>query len=107
MEDTTQRKSIGGEKVVHVKIKGPITLATGEYIEIEYSRNMTVEDISRILLERYGGKALEKGVYPALRDLFSQNLIIINGVEISALEGQETKLREGDEIIIINYTHGG
>ena len=34
-------------------------------------------------------------------------LIAINGVEISALEGMNSKIQEGDEISIITLVHGG
>lgn len=34
-------------------------------------------------------------------------LVAINGVEISALEGINSKISEGDEISIITLVHGG
>ncbi len=34
-------------------------------------------------------------------------LILINGREVSALDGLMTKLNDGDEIVIIPVTHGG
>jgi len=42
-----------------------------------------------------------------LERLDSQNLILVNGREISALKGIDTEINPGDEIVILNYTHGG
>ncbi len=37
----------------------------------------------------------------------SNSLILINGREISVLEGYETKLCDGDEIVFVPVVHGG
>ncbi|MCX8188549.1 MAG: MoaD/ThiS family protein [Nitrososphaeria archaeon] len=37
----------------------------------------------------------------------SNTLILVNGVEISALNGLDTKVNEGDVITLIPVTHGG
>jgi molybdopterin synthase sulfur carrier subunit len=34
-------------------------------------------------------------------------LILVNGREISVLEGLETKLKDGDEIVFVPVVHGG
>jgi MoaD family protein len=34
-------------------------------------------------------------------------LILVNGREISVLNGLKTKLKDGDEIVFIPYVHGG
>lgn len=34
-------------------------------------------------------------------------LILLNGIEISALDGLETKLKDGDELVLIPVVHGG
>jgi molybdopterin synthase sulfur carrier subunit len=40
-------------------------------------------------------------------ELKSNALIVVNGREISALDGLETKLKDGDELILIPVVHGG
>ena len=40
-------------------------------------------------------------------DLRSKALIIVNGKEISVLKGLETKIKDGDEIVLIPVVHGG
>jgi molybdopterin synthase sulfur carrier subunit len=40
-------------------------------------------------------------------ELRSNALIIVNGREISVLDGLETKLKDGDELVLIPVVHGG
>ena len=40
-------------------------------------------------------------------DLRLNSLVLVNGVEISALNGAETKLSNGDKITFIPVIHGG
>jgi molybdopterin synthase sulfur carrier subunit len=44
---------------------------------------------------------------PQLNDSRSNALVLINGREISVLNGLETKLNDGDEIVFIPVVHGG
>ena len=39
-------------------------------------------------------------IHPAL-------LILVDGKEISALEGAETQVKDGDKIVLISVSHGG
>jgi molybdopterin synthase sulfur carrier subunit len=34
-------------------------------------------------------------------------LVLVNGREISVLNGLETKLKDGDEVVLIPFVHGG
>jgi MoaD family protein len=40
-------------------------------------------------------------------DSRSNSLILVNGREISVLNGFETKLKDGDEVVFIPVVHGG
>jgi MoaD family protein len=42
-----------------------------------------------------------------LNNAKSNSLILVNGKEISVLEGYETKLNDRDEIIFVPVVHGG
>lgn len=42
-----------------------------------------------------------------LNDSRSNSLILVNGREISILEGYETKLCDGDEVVFVPVVHGG
>ena len=37
----------------------------------------------------------------------ANTLVAVNGVEISALDGEETRLLHGDNVILIPVSHGG
>ena len=41
------------------------------------------------------------------KDSTTNALILVNGREISVLEGLETKLNDGDEIVFVPVVHGG
>ena len=54
--------------------------------------------------------------YPALKHTFtdqplndaqSNSLILVNGREISVLDGYETRLCDGDEVVFVPVVHGG
>jgi molybdopterin synthase sulfur carrier subunit len=44
---------------------------------------------------------------PDLEDPRTNVLILVNGKEISVLNGLDTKLRDGDELTLIPVVHGG
>jgi len=42
-----------------------------------------------------------------LQDPRLNTLILVNGREISVLDGLETTLKDGDEVVLISFVHGG
>lgn len=44
---------------------------------------------------------------PELNDPRPNVLLLVNGKEISVLQGLETKVNDGDQIILIPVSHGG
>ena len=62
-----------------------------------------VEEIGAFL----SGEATRTLIDPELNDPRPNVLILVNGREISALKGLETRLRNGEEIVIIPVVHGG
>jgi molybdopterin converting factor small subunit len=40
-------------------------------------------------------------------ELKTNALILVNGKEISVLDGVETKLKDGDELVLVPVVHGG
>jgi molybdopterin synthase sulfur carrier subunit len=42
-----------------------------------------------------------------LNDSRSNSLVLVNGREISVLNGYETRLKDGDEIVFVPVVHGG
>ena len=54
-----------------------------------------VPDIKRSLIDRQ------------LEDPRPNALILVNGREIGVLDGLETKLKDGDEVVLVPVVHGG
>lgn len=51
---------------------------------------------------------LERIIFDAeLKDPRPNTLILVNGKEISILNGLETMLKNGDEVVLIPVVHGG
>jgi molybdopterin synthase sulfur carrier subunit len=46
-------------------------------------------------------------IHQQLEDLRSNALILVNGREISVLNGLETNLKDGDTIVFVPVVHGG
>ncbi len=52
--------------------------------------------------------SLKKNIVIQQNEEFRLNsLILINGVEISVLNGLETKIKNDDEIVFVPFIHGG
>ncbi|MCS7119960.1 MAG: MoaD family protein [Nitrososphaerota archaeon] len=65
-----------------------------------------LSDLIKKLVELYPN--LKKALLdPDLEDPRPNALILVNGKEISVLDGLNTKIKDDDEIIIIPVTHGG
>ena len=90
-----------------IKFKGPISLVTGEKLTLNLPENAKISDLINDLRRKYLRKAEIKSLDVVFRDFTAQNLILVNERDISALKGVETKLKQGDAIMIINFTHGG
>ncbi len=95
------------ERSIRIKVKGPLSIVTGEYLELPADKVRTVRDIHKYLIQNYKDMAIEKGLGEVVENLDSQNLILVNGREINTLAGLDTNIGPDDEIVIINYTHGG
>jgi len=74
--------------------------------EIEVKKDTAVEDLLKLLEEKYG---LEfKDYIRNKRGRLRENLqYLINGKNVGSLQGFETKLKEGDTVAIIPPVGGG
>jgi len=74
--------------------------------EIEVKKDTAVEDLLKLLEEKYG---LEfKDYIRNKRGRLRENLqYLINGKNVGSLQGFETKLKEGDIVAIIPPVGGG
>ncbi|MEM0057139.1 MAG: MoaD/ThiS family protein [Candidatus Geothermarchaeota archaeon] len=95
------------KQFIILKFKGPIRLITGDSLKLEINGELSLLELKELLINLYGKRAKDMNLYPILEDLLAQNLIIINGIEVSALDDEKTVIKGGDEVTIINFTHGG
>jgi molybdopterin synthase sulfur carrier subunit len=78
--------------------KGKFTLELSEGILLKEAIKQIIEKFPKI------ERAL---IDPELDDPRPNMLIIVNGREISVLNGLETLLKDGDEVVFVPVSHGG
>ena len=98
-----------GDKKTNVTIKffGVFRSITGKNkVSIEFKDTIRLEEVIKEIVEEM--PSLERTlVDPDLEDPRPNTLILVNGKEISVLNGLETMLKDGDEIIFIPVLHTG
>jgi len=89
-----------------LKFIGALRQISGKtQLTVNFQERMSLKDlITKISQEM---PQLDKTFSDQLNDSKSNALVLINGREISVLNGLETKLNDGDEIVFIPVVHGG
>ncbi len=89
-------KFIGAMRHLSGKTQFVLTIQDGISIkELVYKISQEMPELKRIFSDQ------------ELNDSRSNSLILVNGREISVLNGYETKLNDGDEIVFVPVVHGG
>jgi molybdopterin converting factor small subunit len=92
---------------INVKLLGVIKDAAGtDNTSISIPESSSVNVALRILINLYGDTFKNALLDPVTQTPIS-TLILLNGVEIANLQGLETKLTKGDQLVILSVTHGG
>jgi len=84
-------RQFSGRNRVLVKLEKPATI--GKAIEK--------------LIEAFSSEFKRTLVDPELEDPRPNALILVNGKEIGVLQGLETEVEDGDEIVLVPVSHGG
>ena len=93
---------------VKVKLLGIFRELYGkDQVVIGLKEPTAVRRVIQKLVEGFSDEFKRAIIDPELNDPRPNALILVNGREISALKGLETKAYDGDEIVIIPVTHGG
>ncbi len=92
---------------VTVKFKGPISLVTGPKLSVDLPNHAKIKYLAEMLRKDYVDKARNIGLEQVFLQFESQNLILVNEREVSALQGLETSLGRDSSIKVVNFTHGG
>jgi len=74
--------------------------------EIQLSSAATVEELLKILSKKYGNRFTDY-VYDEKKNVRSHLQFLLNGRNITILQGLKTKLVEGDKVAIIPPVGGG
>ena len=90
-----------------IKFIGALRHISGKtQLTVNYQEGSSLKDLMVKLV--YELPELEKTFSnQQLNDSRSNSLILVNGREISVLNGLETKLKDSDEIVFIPVVHGG
>ena len=76
-------------------------------MEIDLPHGATVEDFLTYMKEKWGDKLSARLFDPDSGAVLPYVRIMVNGQAIQFLEGMETPLKEGDEILILPPVSGG
>jgi molybdopterin synthase sulfur carrier subunit len=75
--------------------------------EVEISEGSSIADLLIMLSEKYG-EPFKKAVYEKSgADVKSNYIITVNGYLLNQLNGVKTKLKNGDQVILLPIVSGG
>ncbi len=93
---------------VNVRLIGVFRELSGKsQFPIELEEPAVVRNVIHRLAETFSPEFKRALVDPELNDPRPNALILVNGKEISVLEGLETEVNKGDEVVIVPVSHGG
>jgi len=75
--------------------------------EIELPDGSTIEDFLWHVRERWGEELSARLFHPDSVEVLPYVRVMVNGQSISFLEGMETTLKKGDEVLILPPASGG
>jgi molybdopterin converting factor small subunit len=92
---------------INVKLLGVAKDAAGRDREtITIPECADVYEALRTLIDIHG-QPLKDALMDPVTDSPVATLILLNGVEIGNLQGLESPLNHGDELVLLSVTHGG
>jgi len=95
---------------IHVKVRllGVLRGFSGKgWVPLKSEEPTTVRKVIQKLTEAFSPEFKQVLIDPELGDPRPNALILVNGKEISVLEGLETEVNDGDEIVLLPVSHGG
>jgi len=93
--------------VVIVRFVGAFRGLSGkDRLILEFESTVPLREVIKEIVEEMP-KLRQVLVDPELEDPRPNTLILVNGKEISVLNGLETRLKDKDEIVFVPVVHGG
>jgi molybdopterin synthase sulfur carrier subunit len=75
--------------------------------EVEVEAGSSIRDLLVVLIEKHG-ESFKKAVYEAGgKDIKSNFIATVNGYLLNQLSGVETKLKDGDHVVLMPIVSGG
>ncbi len=96
--------------MIHIKVKflGIFRELSGKSrVTLEFEEAATVRKVVQKLAETFSSRFKETLIDPELSDPRPNALILVNGKEIGVLQGLQTVLNDGDEMVLLPVAHGG
>jgi len=96
--------------VINVKVRllGVFRGISGKrWVPMELEGPTTVRKLIQKLTEAFSPRFKRVLIDPELEDPRPNALVLVNGKEISVSKGLETKVNDGDEIVLVPVSHGG
>jgi molybdopterin synthase sulfur carrier subunit len=82
-------------------------LGSGREEEIDVEDNVSISDLLTVLSEKHGD-SFKKALYEAGgKDIKSNFIATVNGYLLNQLNGVETKLKNGDHVVLMPIVSGG
>lgn len=75
-------------------------------VKLKFARSLTVKEIVEKLANT-SSEARRSVLETESNQIHPALLVLVNGKEISALDKANTRVRDGDEIVLISVSHGG
>jgi len=75
--------------------------------EVDLPYGSKVADLIIYMRERWGSRLSSRLLSPTSGNVLPHVRIMVNGQAISFLEGMETPLKEGDEVLVLPPVSGG
>ena len=93
--------------IVTVRFVGSLRAASRKSkFSMKLERTITLREIVKRIVEE--NPRLKRALIdPELDDPKTNALMLVNGRDSSVLDGLETKLKDGDEVVFVPVVHGG
>ena len=94
-------------KVILHTILGIKDVVGQRLTEIEIPEGSTIKDFLWYVRERWGEELSARLFHPNSVEVLPYVRVMVNGQSINFLEGMETSLKDGDEVLILPPASGG
>ncbi|MEM3745370.1 MAG: MoaD family protein [Candidatus Bathyarchaeia archaeon] len=92
---------------VEVRMLGMLKKISGrDRVSLDLNEGLRLREVIERILEEINSLK-DVLLDPELRDPRPNIIVLVNGKDISVLDGLDTQIKDGDEIVFIPIIHGG